>query len=74
MSDIHHRIKRLRLEKKLSMEALADKVGVTWQTIQQWEKNTAPKRLRLQTHPSINTDPAICGIFFVFRCKFLLHC
>lgn len=50
MDDIHARIKRLRQAKQLSMEALADLVGVTWQTVQQWEKpdGTAPKRTRLQ--------------------------
>jgi transcriptional regulator with XRE-family HTH domain len=49
MDDIHSRIKALRSKKELSMEALAGKVGVTWQTIQQWEKpnGTAPKRSRL---------------------------
>jgi transcriptional regulator with XRE-family HTH domain len=49
MDDIHSRIKRLRTDQKLSMEALAAKVGVKWQTVQQWEKHggTAPKRERL---------------------------
>jgi len=48
--NIHRRIYQLRTEKGLSMEALAERVGVTWQTIQQWEKEdgTAPKRTRLQ--------------------------
>jgi transcriptional regulator with XRE-family HTH domain len=50
MSDIHTRIKELRQKLNLSMEALAAIVGVSWQTIQQWEKTdgTAPKRERLQ--------------------------
>lgn len=51
MSDIHTRIKELRLELGLSMEALAKAAGVkSWQTVQQWEKpdGTAPKRERLQ--------------------------
>jgi transcriptional regulator with XRE-family HTH domain len=50
MSDIHSRIKALRQDAGLSMEALAAIVGVSWQTIQQWEKpgGTAPKRQRLQ--------------------------
>lgn len=30
------------------MEQLAALVGVSWQTVQQWEKNTAPKRTRLE--------------------------
>lgn len=49
MNDIHARIKRLRIDSGLSMEALAKAVGVTWQTIQQWERNTAPKRTRLDS-------------------------
>lgn len=47
---IHQRIKQRREELGLSMQALADLVGVSaWQTIQQWEKEngTAPKRERL---------------------------
>lgn len=50
MTDIHARIKRARLAKKLSMEALAEAVGVkSWQTVQQWElpDGTAPNRKRL---------------------------
>jgi len=47
---IHKRIKERREALDLSMQALADRVGVkAWQTIQQWEKEdgTAPKRDRL---------------------------
>lgn len=48
MSDIHARIKQLREGLGLSMEMLAEKVGVSWQTVQQWENGkTAPKRKRL---------------------------
>lgn len=46
--NIHQRIKARRLELKLSMERVAEIVGVTWQTVQQWEKSTAPKRARLE--------------------------
>lgn len=51
--DIHQRIKAKRLEKGLSMQALADQVGLKgWQSVQQWEKSdteggTAPNRTRL---------------------------
>lgn len=48
MSTIHTRIKEARQAKSLSMEQLAALVGVSYQTIQQWENGkTAPKRQRL---------------------------
>ena len=46
--DVHARIKERREALGLSMEQLAEKFGVSWQTVQQWEKRTAPKRLRLE--------------------------
>jgi phage repressor protein C with HTH and peptisase S24 domain len=51
--NIHQRIKKARTDLKLSMEDLGKLVGVTWQTVQQWEKEdedggTAPKRTRLE--------------------------
>lgn len=49
MSTIHARIKKLRETHQMSMEGLADAVGVSWQTVQQWENGkTAPKRKRLE--------------------------
>ncbi|MYZ41396.1 helix-turn-helix domain-containing protein [Schauerella aestuarii] len=49
MNTIHTRIKQLRESLQLSMEQLAALVGVSWQTVQQWENGkTAPKRLRLE--------------------------
>lgn len=48
--DIHARIRSRREALGLSMEKLAQMVGVkAWQTIQQWERpgGTAPKRARL---------------------------
>ncbi|MFU1907776.1 helix-turn-helix domain-containing protein, partial [Bordetella avium] len=49
MSTIHQRIKQLREQRQLSMEQLAELVGVSWQTVQQWENGkTAPKRARLE--------------------------
>ncbi|MGL4576620.1 MAG: helix-turn-helix domain-containing protein, partial [Burkholderiaceae bacterium] len=38
MESIHARIKRRRLALNLSMTRLAQQIGVSWQTIQQWEK------------------------------------
>lgn len=47
MPTIHDRIKDRREELGLSMEALAAKCGVQWQTVQQWENgSTAPARSR----------------------------
>lgn len=49
MSSIHARIKQLREGLSMSMEALAEAIGVSWQTVQQWENGkTAPKRKRLE--------------------------
>ena len=47
---IHKRIRERRLAKGLkSHQALAELVGVAWQTVQQWEKDggTAPNRSRI---------------------------
>ena len=51
MSTIHGRIKAARIAKGLSMEQLAELVGIkAWQTVQQWENgSTAPSRKRLST-------------------------
>jgi transcriptional regulator with XRE-family HTH domain len=48
MSSIHHRIKQLREAKGLTLEAMAELVGVSWQSVQQWEREngTAPSRKR----------------------------
>src|SRR5690606_18040625 len=44
MSSIHSRIQALRQDLKLSMQDLGNLVGVSWQTVQQWENGkTAPK-------------------------------
>lgn len=50
MTTIHDRIKQARLDKGLSMERLAELVGLrSWQSIQQWENGaTAPQRKRLE--------------------------
>lgn len=49
---IHTRIRLRREAMGITMKALADLVGVSWQTVQQWEREeggTAPKRERLAT-------------------------
>lgn len=48
METIHQRIKRLRLARNLSLEVFAQRVGVQWQSAQQWERDngTAPTRKR----------------------------
>lgn len=49
MKTIHQKIKQLRTDKGLSMEELGALIGVTWQTVQQWENGkTAPSRKRLE--------------------------
>jgi len=50
MATIHTRIKEARIAKGISMEKLAELVGVrAWQTVQQWENgNTAPSRKRTE--------------------------
>jgi transcriptional regulator with XRE-family HTH domain len=59
MPSIHSRIRERRKALGLSQEALAEMVGVTYQSVQQWERepvetddaqvqSTAPKRTRLE--------------------------
>lgn len=48
METIHERIRQKRMAKNLSMAELAKICDVSWQTVQLWEKTTAPKRARLQ--------------------------
>lgn len=44
---IHNRIKELRLAKKMSQQDVGAAIGVSWQTVQQWENGkTAPNRTR----------------------------
>lgn len=49
MESIHQRIERLRKAARMTQEALAKALGVTYQSVQQWEKEggTAPSRKRL---------------------------
>lgn len=50
VESIHKRIKRLREAKKLTQGQLGEKVGVTYQSVQEWERDdgtgTAPSRKR----------------------------
>lgn len=54
MESIHRRIKRLRGDKKMSLEALAKRITdlsgqrISWQSVQEWEQEdgTAPSRKR----------------------------
>ena len=48
MGSIHKRIKEGRERKGLSMEQLAEIIGVSWQTIQQWENG--------KTLPDVNRE------------------
>lgn len=60
MDTIHTRIKRLRGEAGLSMQALAAAVGLkAWQAVQQWENGeTAPSRARLpKVAKALSTTP-----------------
>lgn len=64
MATIHQRIKALREKRQLSMEQLAERVGVSWQTIQQWENGkTAPKRARLEAVAhALDTTPEYLAV------------
>jgi len=43
--DVPHRLRQVRQEKNLSLEELAERVGISWQTLQKYE--TEPQRLRV---------------------------
>lgn len=64
MPTIHKRIKDLREKLGLSMEQLAERVPVSWQTVQQWENGkTAPKRARLEAvAKALNTTPEYLAV------------
>ncbi|MDH0520843.1 LexA family transcriptional regulator [Achromobacter xylosoxidans] len=64
MPTIHKRIKDLREKLELSMEQLAERVGVSWQTVQQWENGrTAPKRARLEAvAKALHTTPEYLAV------------
>ncbi|MBD2785407.1 helix-turn-helix transcriptional regulator [Xenorhabdus sp. DI] len=53
MKTMHERIKQARLAKKITQAELADKLGVTPQSVQQWEASTEPRKSRLTALASI---------------------
>ncbi|MDC9598880.1 XRE family transcriptional regulator [Xenorhabdus anantnagensis] len=53
MKTMHERIKQARLAKKLTQAELAEKLGVTPQSVQQWESSTEPRKSRLVTLASV---------------------
>ena len=57
MNKISKNLKRLRLQKKLTQEQVADALGVTSQTISRWERNT--------TYPDITLLPEIARLYCV---------
>ena len=49
MTTIHDRIKARRIELELSQTQVGEAVGVSWQSVQQWENGkTTPKRGRVR--------------------------
>ncbi len=50
---MHERIKQARLAKKITQAELADMLGVTPQSVQQWESSTEPRKSRLTALASI---------------------
>ncbi|WP_046335983.1 S24 family peptidase [Xenorhabdus bovienii] len=53
MKTMHERIKQARLAKKITQAELADMLGVTPQSVQQWESSTEPRKSRLTALASI---------------------
>lgn len=47
MNTIHSRIRQARINAGLTQSQLAERLGVTPQSVQQWESTTAPRRNRL---------------------------
>ena len=54
---LNENIKRLRREKNLTQEALAEFLGVTFQTVSNWERG--------ESYPDITMLPEIAGFFRV---------
>ncbi|WP_369813283.1 MULTISPECIES: XRE family transcriptional regulator [Xenorhabdus] len=50
---MHERIKQARLAKKITQAELAEMLGVTPQSVQQWESSTEPRKSRLTALASI---------------------
>ncbi|WP_338885169.1 S24 family peptidase [Xenorhabdus sp. TH1] len=50
---MHERIKQARLANKLTQAELAERLGVTPQSVQQWESSTEPRKARLTALASL---------------------
>ncbi|CDG21033.1 Repressor protein CI [Xenorhabdus poinarii G6] len=50
---MHERIKQARLAKKLTQAELAERLGISPQSVQQWESSTEPRKSRLTALASI---------------------
>jgi phage repressor protein C with HTH and peptisase S24 domain len=58
MKTIHSRIKQARINSGLTQAQLAERLGVSPQSVQQWESSTAPRRNRLVVLCSVlGVDP-----------------
>ena len=57
MINIGENIKRLRLDRKLTQETLAEFLGVTFQSVSRWERG--------ESYPDITLLPAIASFFDV---------
>jgi len=63
--DVYNRLKEIRLQKALTQEALADKVGVTRQTIIAIEKAKFVPSVKLALEIASALDIALEGLFWL---------
>lgn len=63
--DVYNRLKEIRLQKVLTQEALADKVGVTRQTIIAIEKAKFVPSVKLALELASALDIALEGLFWL---------
>lgn len=63
--DVYNRLKEIRLQKALTQEALADKVGVTRQTIIAIEKAKFVPSVKLALELASALDIALEGLFWL---------
>ena len=63
--DVYNRLKEIRLQKALTQEALADKVGVTRQTIIAVEKAKFVPSVKLALQLASALDIALEGLFWL---------
>ena len=63
--DVYNRLKEIRLQKALTQEALADKVGVTRQTIIAVEKAKFVPSVKLALELASALDIALEGLFWL---------